>query len=448
MQRGQESSSSRHGTSAEPRRPPPSSSRSASPSHSARSSRHPRRFVGDGLDYRRPITLPSQASIVDLTAADDIEVSRTIPAPERTASRNRQRPSTRPATRLPRYPNAIFDEVIDLESLPERPTPEVIIDDDATTQEPIEGDQNPSSPEVTFLHARPRANPRPPIPQHRGHLAEHVRRHYQQPNNEETAHGFPMNMLFGGAFPFLRGNGAAVLDEPGGYPAGYHAPVGLPQAFGELLGAARPDPRRLPRRRDNLASLIQEDANCRAAPAMHNAMGFQQLRLRNMMMGGMGPAFHLGNNFVREEAVPAPTYDPVTDARNGFTRSPGEDDVLVCPHCGHELCSGESEEKQQAWVVKACGHVSASLKILSSLFHTNTLVRSTAAIVLNWQRSPKARRRRSLENQVLSINAWLTIVESLFRAQRRCSFCTCSILTSLRRSLHDTRGKEESLLHA
>jgi len=165
-----------------------------------------------------------------------------------------------------------------------------------------------------------------------------------------------MNMLLGAGFPFL--NGAAVLDEPGGYPAAGHVAGALPRAFGALFGAAPPpDPRAPPRRMDNLARLIQEDAN-RRVTEMHNAMGFQQHRLRNMMQGGLGPAFHLGNNFVREEPVPAPTYDPVPDPRDGFLRSPGEDDVLVCPNCGHELCSGESEEKQQAWVVKACGHVS------------------------------------------------------------------------------------------
>jgi len=365
MQRDQDATAARLRALIEPRRPPSSSSRSASPSHQQdRSSRHPRRrYVGDGLDYRRPITLPSQASIVDLTAADDAEVSSTTSAPDRTASRNRDRPTTRPPNRLPRYPNPILEDVIDLESLPDRPASDIVIDDDTTNPEPLEADHNPSSPEVTFLHSRPRANPRPPIPQHRGHLAEHVRRHYHQ-SNEDSPHGFPMNMLLGAGFPFLRSNGATVLDEPGGYPAGGFptVPGALPRALGALFGATAPDSRQSSRRTNHLARIIEEDANRRVIE-MHNAMGFQQHRLRTMMQGGLGPAFHLANNFVREEpGLPAPTYDPVSDPRDGFTRSPGEDDVLVCPRCDQELCSGVSDEKQQAWVVKACGHVGVLLK--------------------------------------------------------------------------------------
>ena len=54
-----------------------------------------------------------------------------------------------------------------------------------------------------------------------------------------------------------------------------------------------------------------------------------------------------------------PTYDPPPPAQQGFTRSPNEDDILVCPHCDDELGVGKDEVKRQVWVVKACGHVRA-----------------------------------------------------------------------------------------
>ena len=52
-----------------------------------------------------------------------------------------------------------------------------------------------------------------------------------------------------------------------------------------------------------------------------------------------------------------PTYEAPASPQPGFTRSPKEDDLLVCPNCEAELGAGEEEGKRQVWVVKACGHV-------------------------------------------------------------------------------------------
>ncbi len=52
-----------------------------------------------------------------------------------------------------------------------------------------------------------------------------------------------------------------------------------------------------------------------------------------------------------------PTYDAPPPAQDGFTRSPQEEDLLVCPNCDDELGVGENDLKRQVWVVKACGHV-------------------------------------------------------------------------------------------
>jgi hypothetical protein len=67
--------------------------------------------------------------------------------------------------------------------------------------------------------------------------------------------------------------------------------------------------------------------------------------------------FHLGfaNSQEREET---PTYDAPAAAPEGFTRSPQEGDVLVCPNCDDELCVGDDDKKKQVWIVRGCGHVS------------------------------------------------------------------------------------------
>ncbi|KAI9820950.1 MAG: hypothetical protein M1832_003422 [Thelocarpon impressellum] len=53
----------------------------------------------------------------------------------------------------------------------------------------------------------------------------------------------------------------------------------------------------------------------------------------------------------------APTYDAPEPAAEGFTRSPAEDDAILCPNCGEELGLGKSKEQRQVWFVKKCGHV-------------------------------------------------------------------------------------------
>lgn len=85
------------------------------------------------------------------------------------------------------------------------------------------------------------------------------------------------------------------------------------------------------------------------------------------------PAFNYENPS-HPQAQPQPrlpTYDPPSPAKPGFTRSPDEEDTLVCPHCDDELGTGDSDVKRQVWVVKACGHVCvlhrAFLLMLTSL---------------------------------------------------------------------------------
>lgn len=79
-----------------------------------------------------------------------------------------------------------------------------------------------------------------------------------------------------------------------------------------------------------------------------------------------------------------PDHVPPEPAKSGFTRSPKEDDTIICPSCEQELVhnndldepvlkkSGKAPTKKEReehpfWVVKDCGHVSTSLPSLLPL---------------------------------------------------------------------------------
>jgi hypothetical protein len=81
--------------------------------------------------------------------------------------------------------------------------------------------------------------------------------------------------------------------------------------------------------------------------------------------------------FARPRQQPKPQHQPPPPAKPGFTRSPKEDDVAICPGCMKELVAEKGSEEPAAvkkptgkapnkkdreehhfWVVKECGHVS------------------------------------------------------------------------------------------
>ncbi|KAF4212788.1 hypothetical protein CNMCM8980_000291 [Aspergillus fumigatiaffinis] len=59
------------------------------------------------------------------------------------------------------------------------------------------------------------------------------------------------------------------------------------------------------------------------------------------------------------------SYKAPSPPSEGFTRSAGEDDLVVCPNCDEELGTGD-ETKQQIWVAKPCGHVRATLSYVGT----------------------------------------------------------------------------------
>lgn len=120
---------------------------------------------------------------------------------------------------------------------------------------------------------------------------------------------------------------------------------------------------------------------------------------------------------------PTPKYSPPPEPEKGFTRSPGEDEVVVCPNCGDELATGDSDLKHEVHVIKTCGHVSA----LETRIFTKarlTFCRYTAASVLGT--APNSRPKRAkvglhLPTQVslrLSRSAWWMGVASRRRGLR------------------------------
>jgi len=90
-----------------------------------------------------------------------------------------------------------------------------------------------------------------------------------------------------------------------------------------------------------------------------------------------------------------PTYEPPPPAQAGFTRSPGEDEMLVCPHCDDELGVGGDEVKRQVWVVKACGHVGTTL-----------LLRFTGVLILFQVYCGECVRNRTLKSSSKTVKPW------------------------------------------
>lgn len=86
--------------------------------------------------------------------------------------------------------------------------------------------------------------------------------------------------------------------------------------------------------------------------------------------------------------APKPQHEPPSDAREGYTRDTGGEEILICPSCEDELTydpeGGDDDEGPPAkkprtkkdlaechfWAVKACGHVSSCF--LRVLWHMVT----------------------------------------------------------------------------
>lgn len=292
----------------------------------------PRRFQGDGFDYRRPVV--SSSNVIDLTDEDAGPSS----AP---ANANPQHSTARPA-RPPRFGR----EIIDVE------------DADGGSGTSTTAAEPPGSPEIQFVSARridppQRRNPTPflELDDEDEDEVEFLRAN-PLPESERRSHTRIADLLqdpdFMARAPHLRGSlerhseletrrirDAQIARMERLFAASRNRRTPRPLSTGP---GPRPIVRIGPPRRGG-------------HPTIH--VGFIA---PNINFGAVG--FDLG--FGDEPEAPVglpPTYDAPGAAPEGFTRSPAEEEVLACPNCGEELCVGESDLKRQVWLVKGCGHV-------------------------------------------------------------------------------------------
>ena len=260
----------------------------------------PRRYPGDGMDYRRPVSLQrneEQAAIIDLTADDAGPSVSSAPNSRRTTAR---------AQRPPRFAREIID----------------LVDEDTTRS------VTPSeSPEIQFISSRRLATPRqdPHANQEESNDQDDVEFVGENPLPAERRRGGDLQEMMAG-----------VINDLGGVHHRYH----------------------------HLQARIQRVMNEARAPlAPPRAMGAHPRRAGNIRVGFIAPdmdfnmvGFDMGYGAAAPPSPP-PTYDKPVAAPEGFTRNPAEDDAIICPNCKDELCLGDSDLKKQVWIVKGCGHV-------------------------------------------------------------------------------------------
>ena len=307
-----------HRRSLSPWDPPPhelsSSSDAFPPSTSRTTNPQPHRSIGDGLDYRRPIMSQPTADVIDLTNSPPH--ARLRPFSDR---------ATR-ASRPPRFPR----DIIDLD------------DQDNASDVAVRG----NSPEIELLYARSvpvsaRLTSRP-----------------------------------SGVIEFARARRGGETARPSVSPPRYfrnNPPRPLTGAWQEQRDQAHS---RRQTENDTIRRRMAEDLS-------QATFGHGPRRLLHDIAVDLRPpdddtlfgdghgvfvapgpfnyhhaAFAVGPGPAPRTQPPVPTYDAPSLPRDGFTRSPTEDDILVCPNCEEELGVGDDDLKRQVWVVKSCGHVS------------------------------------------------------------------------------------------
>lgn len=302
----------------------------------------PPHFPRDGYDYRRPVSSTRSSTsanhVIDLTSDDESAAAPEVaPTPQ-----PQTQPQIRPQPNMASVPLPRFGrEIIDL----------------SADTSPIQNNhpqhaRTSSSPEVQFVSSRPRsrteqrpAQPPPfldPYPEQRRPVQELV---LDDPEDDIIIAGERSGVNLLAPLGAHRRPGYRTLAQriyegsrvPGPVRAAYAAMMRMPDLFGAVNNDGdntRPNP---------ILGI--------GGPAFMNYETVAFDYLRN------------GDDTVQ---LPVPKFDPPPPAPEGFTRDPTEEDTIVCPNCEEELAVGESEEKRQVWVVKACGHVSCILSGLDS----------------------------------------------------------------------------------
>ncbi len=351
----------------------------------------PRRLVGDGFDYRRPVistgrsqqatrTRTPTPDVIDLT--NDSDTSRRT-SPVRTIPRSQistRRHHDAPGQRRQELRSAVDMQVrrppvIDLEMLefgnlapPPDPGAPLMMDNEdflALFQEP------PSSPGFEITGERT-VRPDPP----RRSVAERRPTPYVTEEERDPSEAPQLPPLL---FRGLPHGLASWIVQAGSRIAG-----------GNIAGRAERNPppeglttngypysnglyTRLPQFNTGNGGPPQSQVQLPRLPALDN---FQRPRMNYEAQG-----FEL-LGAVHSSPPPRPSspYKAPRAAGPGFARKVEEDDIVVCPHCGDELGMGADDLKQQIWVVKQCGHVSNLCSIFCDVILT--VHRSIVASVL------------------------------------------------------------------
>ena len=285
------------------------------------------RFVGDGFDYRRPVTTHANPNVIDLT--EDPATPRLPPPPARGhTSTSTSRRSGRPE-----------NPVIDLDEEYENDEREVQIER-----------VRDASPEFEVLYSRPRSAARPRS-QSAGSAARRDGSH-----SRRAVRPTPQLSIQRSMADLQRGLQEATNR------------IGLYQSM------LRPPARAPGHHHHHHEGRPHHQARHRV-PNDADMLYFQEVGLDFHLPDQLdfeSQGFRMGD---ARPQPPPPTYEPPPKARPGYTRSPKEDDVLICPNCNCELGVGRDDVKRQVWVVKKCGHVSSVYT--SILLDTNFVSRST-----------------------------------------------------------------------
>ena len=352
------------------------------------SSARPRRYAGDGFDYRRPAGFRREQDTppLDLSEEDDahVDLSRDEDVIDLTADDSGYGASqdnaedqrrTRPPPRLPRG----MDIVINLDNGDEEWAPAA---------------QRPGSPEIEFISSRP-------LPPRDGEEVQFVRS--QALSAEEQTRR--RNEELDRALNLIGAND-------------------LGNRFTHLQAQINRFHSNIHRTAESIRRTRTPVVPPRARGMVH--VGFAPPGLLDFGVA----AFDLGNGGQHRPA-PVPTYSAPPDAPEGFTRSPQEEGELVCPNCEEELCVGGDDQKKQVWIVKACGHVSSTL-LENVCDGANLEVRSTAASVRHIALpSAVPRARRNPRGRSRSRSVWLRGATRELRIPRLCCKSTCRRLVTI-----------------
>lgn len=339
------------------------------------------RFVGDGLDYRRPVMSQPSTDVIDLT--EESSTPRTNRAPTRGVI----------STSIPRRSGRPEHPIIDLE--------EEYGDDGPDIQSEHTRD---ASPEFEVLYSRPLSAARPRSQSSGARRDGSQSRLLGRPVTQSTIQRSVASIHRG-------------LQE-------------ATNRIGFYQSMLRPAPQASGHHHHHHQGHHHHQAARHRVPNEADLLFLQDVGLDFNLPDQLDfetQGFRMGDVAQPRPQPPPPTYDAPPKARAGFTRSPREDDVLVCPNCDSELGVGRDEEKRQVWVVKKCGHV--SLAFNSGRPSTNPHIRSIAAHV---QRTVHSRGARGHGQPALRPSRHVKWrIASRKRVTRQpCSKSTCDFLLS------------------